>query len=123
MYTYNINAVNKIEQNIVKLNTPENTSSNKYVPIFFSSKDMREIHISPDIIETICINLDEYKSKVEYFSIMLEGIKFNEIGRVNPGVLFKIVGNRLPRSKNEGIYYIINQNDELVTKGKYKYVL
>ena len=40
----------------------------------------------------------------------------------NNGILFKVIGNNLPNKKTEGTYYILNQNSEMVTFGKYKYM-
>ena len=122
MYSYNINAVNKIEQKIVKLQTPEDSKKNIVSPVFYSVKDLHDLVIHPEVVENICINLDQYKSKVDYFILQLEGCNFNEIGRTSNGVIFKIIGNKLPNNKKEGTYYVLNQDYELVSQGKYKYV-
>jgi hypothetical protein len=37
------------------------------------------------------------------------------------GIIFKVTGNILPQEITEGTYYILDENSELVTKGKYKY--
>ena len=123
MYSYNINAVNKIEKKIVQINRPENSKSNIISPVFFSTQLLSDIIIHPEVTETICINLDAYKSKVDRFIIKIDGCLFQEIGRISSGVLFKIVGNNLQRQKMSGSYYILDQNSELVTTGKYNYVL
>lgn len=122
MYSYNVNAVNKIEQKIVQINRPENSKSNIINPVFFSSQSLSDIIIHPEVTETICINLDAYKSKVDNFTLQLEGCHFHEIGRTVSGVLFKIIGNKLPNQKTSGSYYILDQNSEMITTGKYKYV-
>ena len=37
------------------------------------------------------------------------------------GIIFKIVGRELPTDVTSGTYYILNENSELVTTGKYIY--
>ena len=123
MHVYNINAVNKIEQKIVQLNRPENSKSNIVLPVFFKTRDLNDLILHPSVTETICINLDSFKSKVESFIIQIEGCDFKEIGRTNNGILFKIVGGSLPKQKHSGLYYILNQKSELISSGKYTYVL
>lgn len=122
MNLYNINAVNKIEQKIVQINKPENTKSNIIKPIFFNTQPLSDIIIHPEVTETICINLDAYKAKVDTFIFQVEGCHFQEIGRTVSGVLFKIIGNKLPNQKTSGSYYILDQNSEMITSGKYTYI-
>lgn len=69
--------------------------------------------------ENISINLDDYKSKVDKFTLLIDGCKFNQIGSNNYGILFKITANTLPSTSINGIYYILDENMELVTTGKY----
>lgn len=117
----NINAINKIENKITQTTTPNNKTS-IVVPVFFRATEVSDIMIHSEVTETICINLDTYKSKVDSFIVQLEGIKFVEIGRTSAGVLFKIIGQKLPKKTPEGTYYVLNQNSELVTTGKYRYI-
>ena len=121
MQVLNIEAVNKIETKVIEISRPEDTKSNIIQPVFFRSVEVAGITIHPAVTETICINLDQYKSKVETFMLQVEGICYPEIGRVASGVLFKIVGNKLPKKETTGTYYILNQDAELVTMGKYNY--
>jgi hypothetical protein len=121
MNIYNINAVNKIEQNIVQLNHQNDSKSNILQPIFFRAIESRDIIIHPAVTETISLNLDIYKSKVNTFKIRLENVDFIEVGRVSNGVLFKIIGNKLPNTTTSGLYYILNEDGELITTGKYNY--
>lgn len=124
MNVYNINAVNKIEQNVVQVNHAGdfNNRTNIIQPVFFRSVDSANIVVQPAVTETIAINLDAYKSKVKSFKLRIEDVTFIEIGRVASGVLFKIVGNKLPRINQSGRYYILNETGELVTSGDYKYI-
>ena len=71
--------------------------------------------------ENICINLDQYKHLVKSFILQIEGVKFIEIGRTKSGVVFKVIGNKLPKQIQTGQYYILNQDSDLVTSGKYTY--
>ena len=121
MNVFNLNVVNKTINNIVKLNTPEDSKSNIIQPVFFRVNDIANIVIHPEVTENICINLDSYKSKVKSFYIKVENVSFTEIGRTNSGVIFKIVGSQLPQSKLEGVYYICDQDSNVVVTSKYKY--
>jgi hypothetical protein len=47
-------------------------------------------------------------------------MNFYEIGRINSGIIFKVIGTNLPAI--DGIYYILNGEGELVTTGKYSIV-
>lgn len=123
MNIYNINAVDKIEYKVYKLNNPTDAKSNIIQPVFFKVYDLPSIIVHPNVTENICLNLDQYKSKVKSFTILLENIQFGEIGRNTSGVIFKITGKKLPQNNLNGIYYIINQDEEVVTSGKYTYEL
>jgi hypothetical protein len=48
-------------------------------------------------------------------------MNFFESGRNSSGVLFKIAGKKLPNTKTEGVYFILNQDSEAVSNGKYIY--
>ena len=121
MNILNINAVNKIENKIFNIERPSDNKSNIHQTLFYRSVESTNIVIQPDINENICINLDQYKHLVSSFVLQVEGIKFVEIGRVKSGVIFKVLGNRLPKKITQGKYYILNQDSELVTSGKYIY--
>lgn len=121
MNTYNINAVNKIQQNIIQIDRPDSYKANIIKPTFFRSRELANLIIHPAVTENICINLDQYKSKVDSFIIKIEGISFVEYGRTSGGVIFKIVGSSLANEQTSGTYYILNQDSELVTSGQYTY--
>ena len=95
--------------------------SNIIQPVFFRASESQNIIMHPNVIETISINLDAYKSKVKSFKLKIEDATFVELGRVSAGVLFRIIGTKLSKSSNSGNYYILDENGELVTVGKYKY--
>ena len=113
------NVVNKIENKIVQIDRPNDSKSNIIQPVFFRSVELENITIHPMVNENISINLDDYKSKVDKFTLLIDGCKFNQIGSNNYGILFKITANTLPSTSVNGIYYILDENMELVTTGKY----
>ena len=121
MKLYKIDAVNKTEVKTIQMDRPNDAKSNIIQPIFFKTRDLANIVVHPAVTEYIAINLDSYKSQVNRFIIQIEGCAFAEVARNNSGVIFKIVGNKLPNQTTEGVYYILNQDAELVTNGKYKY--
>lgn len=121
MNLFNITPINKIEQTIIQTGTPSDSKSNLINPVFFRTSQLANIVIHPSVTETICLNLDAYKSKVESFIIQIEGVNYVEIGRNKYGVLFKIVGRKLPKTVLNGTYYILDSNGEMITYGKYNY--
>ncbi len=121
MNVLNINAISKTENKIIKIDRADNNKANIYQTKFYRVVDSTQIVIRPEINENVCINLDMYKHLVESFILQIEGIKFVEIGRLKTGVVFKVIGNRLPKKINQGQYYILNQDYDLVTSGKYIY--
>lgn len=121
MNVYEINTVNKIQQNIIQVDRPSDYKSNIVKPVYYRTRDIANVVFHPEITENICINLDAYKSSVKSFILRLEGINFGEKARVSSGVIFRINGNYLPKTNKEGIYYILNQDSELITTGKYIY--
>ena len=121
MEIINYNVINKIENKIVQLERPDNSKSNIIQPVFFKVKDTEKLTIHPAVTENICINLDDYKSKVKSFKLQIENKVFEQIGVNQYGVLFKIVGSLLPNEIKTGTYYILNEDNILVTNGKYNY--
>ena len=117
----NYNVVNVIENKIVTVDRPNDTKANIVKPIFIKVQDSDTIRLHNSVTENICLNLDAYKNKVEAFILKIGDMNFYEIGRVNSGIIFKVIGTNLPE-QNEGIYYILNEDGELVTNGKYKLV-
>lgn len=121
MNNVNLTAINKIEQN-TQTKTPIDIAKNHIIqPVFYQTRDLTSTVIHPSVTENIAINLDSYKSQVTQFKLQVEGIHFNEIGRTGRGVIFKIYGNMLPKKSDEGTLFILDQNNELVTSGKYIY--
>ena len=122
MNNINLTAINKIEQNITVV-TPTDTAKNHVIqPVFYQTRDLSSIAIHPSVVENISLNLDSYKSRVSSFKVQIEGVVFPEIGRTNKGVVFKISGNMLPKSVSEGTLYVLDQDNLLVTSGKFNYI-
>lgn len=124
MNNYNIDVVNKVVNNIVSVERPDDYKANIIKPVFFKVQDALSIVIHPAVTENICINLDAYKNKVNVFSIKIGDSTFKEIGRTTNGVIFKIIGvNVNVENGDTGTYYILNDVGELVTTGKYSAVM
>ena len=121
MNVININTVNKIQKNIIQLDRPKDYKSNITKPVYYRVREISHIVVHPEVTENICINLDKYKYLVDSFILKIEGINFIESSRNANGVVFKIVGNSLPNINQSGTYYILNQDSELITTGKYTY--
>lgn len=116
------NVVNKIENKVVHIERPNDSKSNIIQPVFFKVKDAEILTLHPAVTENICINLDDYKSKVDTFILQIDNCKFTQIGANNYGILFKIIGNKLSAELQSGTYYILNEDSELVTTGKFNCV-
>lgn len=118
----NYTLVNKVENKIVQLERPDKSKTNIIQPVFFRVNDTELLTIHSAVTENVCVNLDDYKSKVGTFYLQIEKCIFNQIGANQYGIIFKVVGASLPNETPEGTYYILNEDYELVTTGKYKYV-
>ena len=117
MNTNNLNVVNIIENKIVTLERPNDYKSNIIKPIFVKVQEADSIRIHKSVTENICINLDAYKNKVDAFVLKIGDTNFYEIGRINSGIIFKVIGTNI--QLDNGIYYILNNEGELVTTGKF----
>lgn len=122
MNIYNINAVNKIEKTIVKMERPSSYKNNIIKPVFFRVDELNDLKIHKNVIENIAINLDVYKNKVELFYLKIGDVSFSEIGRNSTGIIFKINSSKLKDVNTSGSYYILNQDNEMVTSGNYNIV-
>ena len=111
------NVVNVIENKIVSVERPSDYKENIIKPVFIKVQDADSIRLHRSVTENIVINLDAYKNKVKAFILKAGDTNYYEIGRVNSGIIFKVVGSSLP--EENGNYYILNDDGELVTTGKY----
>ena len=117
----NIDAVNKIVKQVVNVSRPDDYKSNIIKPVFYHAYDTENIELHSGVTFNIGVDLDNYKSKVDTFSIQIEGMSFQEVGRVPGYVLFTIPGMKLPKANPSGTYYILDNKGIMVTKGKYEY--
>ena len=117
----NILACNKIVKNIVTVPRPDNYKANIMKPVFFKSYDIEQIYIYSNANCTVAINLTKYYAQVEYFKIQIGSYTAQEYGRNASGVLFKIDASQLDKSVESGIYYILDNNDEVISDGKYTF--
>lgn len=113
--------VNKNIVQVVEMTAQTDSKSNIVQPVFFRTRELANLILHPEVTENVCINLDAYKAQTTRFFIKVEGTTFPEIGRTESGVIFKVQGNMLPGKVAGGVYYILNQDLDLVTTGKYTY--
>ena len=123
MNTQKFDVVNVIEHKVVTVERPEDYKANLIRPVFVKVQEAGTIRLHPLVTENIVLNLDAYKNKVETFILKINTANFYEIGRINTGIVFRIVGSNLAEQEQQGTYYILNENGELVTTGNYILVL
>ena len=119
MELINLNVINKIENKIIQVANSHDSKSNIVQPVFYRVSELGDLLLHTAVTENVCVNLDKYKSKVNSFYIQIGGVTFPEVGRVHSGVLFKIIGKQLGSLSERGIYYILDENQEMITIGKY----
>lgn len=120
MQVNNYDVVNIIKNEIVSIERPNDYKANIVKPIFVKVQDADSIRLHYGVNENISINLDAYKNKVNSFILKVGDGNFYEIGRTNSGIVFKVIGTALPEV--DGVYYILSDDNELVTTGKYTIV-
>lgn len=90
-----------------------------YHPIFFKVNELQKIKLRRNAEQNIGISLFEYISKVESFKLQFDDYVINELGRNNNIVIFKINPNKI--ANDSGYYNILNQNDEYISYGEYRF--
>lgn len=115
-----INSYNVTNEIINKnINVNQTSVGNGLVkPVFFKAYDISKIKVHRDVYENICVNLDEYKNKVNKFYIKICGNYFVEYARTIDGVIFNINGAVI--TSNTGTYYICDADKNFITSGKYE---
>lgn len=113
-----LDVVNIIKNEIVTVERPNDYKANIIKPVFVKVQEADAIRLHRSVVENIVINLDAYKNKVDEFTVKIGESNSTEIGRINSGVVFKIAGSGLPEDST-GLYYVLNQDGELVTTGNY----
>lgn len=114
-----INTVNKVEKQVINIERPTDYKSNIIKPVFFKAYSLNNLVLHSEVTEQVCINLDRYKSKVDSFILKIGSVNINEYGRSAAGIIFKINAGALYSEPNSGIFYILNEDNELVTSGNY----
>lgn len=121
MQNYQVDVVNKIEKKVFSISKPDEYKSNILKPVFIHSYTTHDLIIHPAVTENISIELGAYSSSVKTFYLSIEGVEFVEYGRSSTGVVFRITGSTLPNKRDRGLFYILNEDRELVTTGNYTY--
>lgn len=119
MNVYNIDAVNKIVNEVVTVQKTEGYRTNIQQPIFIQAQKADGIEIHRGVREHIALNLDMYRAYTNMFYLRINGIDFPEYARNVYGVIFPIDGNMLGDAPAEGTYFILDANRDTVTNGKY----
>jgi len=88
-----------------------------YKPIFYKTNELQNLRIRKNIKQKVGINLAEFMTKVETFKLLLNGNEYVESGRNDVYVIFNIKGDGFTTSN--GIYDIIDQDDEYISSGNY----
>lgn len=114
-----INIVNKTEKQVINIEKPNDFQNNITRPVFIRAQKNNEITIHPSVTENISINLREYKNYVNIFTLRISDVDFIELGRQSSNIIFKVVGKNLPEALEDGIYYILDDNAEMVTSGQF----
>lgn len=120
MNYYSINAVNKTE-NIIKHfdYVSQDSKSNIVQPIFYQTQPLSSLTIHRSVNENIAINLDQYKSKVKRFKLKIGNALVYEAGRVKTGIIFIVKANQIAGIDSAGVYYVLNENNDVITSGNY----
>ena len=114
-----INCIIKTEvkqENVISTNN--NTGSAPivlYKPIFYRVSTAQNIQIRNGVQQNIGINLSNYMTKVNTFKLQLDNKEYIEYARNDVYVIFRINGNEL--EDIEGLYNIMNEDDEYITYG------
>ncbi len=111
----NISVKNVVETKTIKVN--QNTTEGVIKPVFYRAYPLDAVVLHKDVKENILVNLDGYLSQVSKFYIKINGEVFGEYARVYDGVVFTVDG----LSGEDGVYYILDEDKQLVTSGKFTF--
>lgn len=96
----------------------KNTPRVIYRPIFFKTSELQNLQIKSGFVQNIGINLSEYMTKVDSFSLIIgDTINLIEYARNDVYVIFKLDSNLI--TNLTGQYHIANQDGEYISSGKY----
>ena len=91
-----------------------------YKPIFYKVNKLQNIQIKQQKKQNIGIDLHEYMSKVDMFTLSLDNNVFYEVARNANYVIFEINGAKLQNAT--GNYEIYDENDNYITYGNWSIV-
>lgn len=115
-----IQAVNKVVNKVVQMSRSTDYKSNIQKPVYIKTQPTDSITLHSNVNENVCINLDTYKSSTNLFLLKIDGTSYTEIGRISSGIIFKV--NCSLEVGTNGTYYIIDQENNLITTGTYKII-
>lgn len=105
------------DQNSASYNT-KNAPRVIYRPIFFKTAELQNLQLKRGFVQNIGINLSEYMTKVDSFSLIIgDTINLVEYARNDVYVIFKLDSNLI--TNLTGQYHITNQDGEYISSGKY----
>lgn len=113
------NVIQNIEE-IQKIQVPPQNNKIIYKPVFYKVSDLQSIRLYANQTQNIGINLNNFMTKVETFSMLIDNIKIIESGRNDMYVIFKIPAGKL--TSTQGSYHILNQDDEYISSGDWTIV-
>lgn len=111
---------NKVEESDNIIIGKSNSPRLLYRPLFYKTNDLKNIRIRNNMIQNIGIDLSEYMTKVDTFKLLINGSEYTEIARNDLYVIFKVNGAGF--SKSSGMYDIVNENDELISYGRWSLI-
>lgn len=121
MKIYNLDIVNKIEKKIYKMNNPPEDKSKAIHNVFIFSSSMDDLILYKNVKQNVLLPLNGYKTKVNLFYLSIEGELFVEVGRSSQGVIFSVNSQKIIDVKEYGNFFVLNEDKELVSVGKYTY--
>lgn len=108
-----------IYQNNTSTISLNNNKSTIIQPIFIRTQPLGLIKIYKNIKQTIALNLDIYKAYTELFKLKIGDYVFVNKGYTIDGAIFEVLVGDV---ENEGSYFILDDNYNLITTGNYNLV-
>lgn len=114
---------NDIKNNVyTKSITSSSSSKIIYKPIFYRVQSLQSLSILPNVGQNVAVNLMNYMTKVETFKMIIGNYSIVETARNNAYVIFTLsaaVVQYLASASGVSVYYITNQDDELISSGSW----
>lgn len=118
----------KVNKSDLKNNVYTGSSTSKtsskiiYKPIFYRVQSLQSLSILPNVGQNVAVNLMNYMTKVETFKMIIGNYSIVETARNNAYVIFTLssaVVQYLANTSGANVYYITNQDDELISSGSW----